>query len=177
MLIDQLHQQFVPWRIRSDRVRHRASPKKIFLRCSLLYTHTDTPLIGTQKVSTIIARAPSLMTSLPIWDCGIQLVLLNLNNSALSVRTCPQQTLLRMNLPYSSFSASQSNHCSPTNLSSFIGYPGTDVFIICFSIFQPQSFRNVYEQVRNQTPDFPLVSLVTVLVQCKMDRCKCFSRY
>lgn len=28
-----------------------------------------------------------------------------------------------------------------------IGYPGTDVFIICYSIFHPESFQHVYDKV------------------------------
>jgi len=46
-----------------------------------------------------------------------------------------------------------------------LSYPGTDVFIICFSIFQPQSFRNVYEQwykeITQHCPNVPIVLVGT----------------
>lgn len=46
-----------------------------------------------------------------------------------------------------------------------LSYPGTDVFIICFSIFQPQSFRNVYEkwykEIEEHCPNVPIVLVGT----------------
>ncbi|XP_049848418.1 ras-related C3 botulinum toxin substrate 1-like [Schistocerca gregaria] len=46
-----------------------------------------------------------------------------------------------------------------------LSYPGTDVFIICFSIFQPESFRNVYEvwykEIEAACPNVPILLVGT----------------
>jgi len=149
MFVDQLHKQFVPRRIRSDRVRHRAI-LKLFWEQTDARSHTDTHL---SAVLTTTAHAPSSTMFLPIWGFGIQRDLPNSNSFALSVRHTTSHGTRRV--PFTTaLPIPPPTHPSGSlsNLSSHSGYPGTDVFIICFSIFQPQSFRNVYEQVRDRLP-------------------------
>eukprot|EP01122_Echinamoeba_exundans_P004964 TRINITY_DN15163_c0_g1_i1.p1 TRINITY_DN15163_c0_g1~~TRINITY_DN15163_c0_g1_i1.p1 ORF type:complete len:248 (-),score=48.33 TRINITY_DN15163_c0_g1_i1:376-1035(-) len=46
-----------------------------------------------------------------------------------------------------------------------LSYPGTDVFIICFSIFSPDSFKNVYEkwwkEIQEHAANVPVVLVGT----------------
>jgi len=46
-----------------------------------------------------------------------------------------------------------------------LSYPGTDVFIICFSIFSPDSFKNVYEkwwkEIQEHAANVPIVLVGT----------------
>jgi len=50
-----------------------------------------------------------------------------------------------------------------------LSYPGTDVFIICFSIFSPQSFRNVKEKWWQEITDHMETKPPIVLVGTKAD--------
>jgi len=48
-----------------------------------------------------------------------------------------------------------------------LSYPGTDVFIICFSLFSPDSFENVtkkwYKEITEHAPDTPVILVGTKL--------------
>lgn len=48
-----------------------------------------------------------------------------------------------------------------------LSYPGTDVFIICFSLFSPDSFDNVtkkwYKEITEHAPDTPVILVGTKL--------------
>jgi len=48
-----------------------------------------------------------------------------------------------------------------------LSYPGTDVFLICFSIFSPESFENVtkkwYKEITEHAPDTPIILVGTKL--------------
>ncbi|PRP78991.1 hypothetical protein PROFUN_11456 [Planoprotostelium fungivorum] len=46
-----------------------------------------------------------------------------------------------------------------------LSYPGTDVFLICFSIFSPETFHNVYKkwyaEITEHSPDTPIIIVGT----------------
>eukprot|EP01117_Protostelium_nocturnum_P010978 TRINITY_DN397_c0_g1_i1.p1 TRINITY_DN397_c0_g1~~TRINITY_DN397_c0_g1_i1.p1 ORF type:complete len:213 (-),score=68.64 TRINITY_DN397_c0_g1_i1:205-843(-) len=46
-----------------------------------------------------------------------------------------------------------------------LSYPGTDVFLICFSIFSPDTFHNVYKkwcpEINEHSPDTPIIVVGT----------------
>jgi len=48
-----------------------------------------------------------------------------------------------------------------------LSYPGTDVFLICFSLFSPESFENVtkkwYKEITEHAPDTPIILVGTKL--------------
>jgi len=48
-----------------------------------------------------------------------------------------------------------------------LSYPGTDVFLICFSIFSPESFENVtkkwHKEISEHAPDTPVILVGTKL--------------
>jgi len=48
-----------------------------------------------------------------------------------------------------------------------LSYPGTDVFLICFSLFSPESYDNVtmkwYKEITEHTPDTPIILVGTKL--------------
>jgi len=48
-----------------------------------------------------------------------------------------------------------------------LSYPGTDVFLICFSLFSPESFDNVtkkwYKEITEHAPDTPIILVGTKL--------------
>jgi len=48
-----------------------------------------------------------------------------------------------------------------------LSYPGTDVFLICFSLFSPDSFENVtkkwYKEITEHAPDTPIILVGTKL--------------
>eukprot|EP01118_Nematostelium_gracile_P016194 TRINITY_DN664_c0_g1_i1.p1 TRINITY_DN664_c0_g1~~TRINITY_DN664_c0_g1_i1.p1 ORF type:complete len:218 (-),score=62.29 TRINITY_DN664_c0_g1_i1:217-870(-) len=48
-----------------------------------------------------------------------------------------------------------------------LSYPGTDVFLICFSLFSPESFENVsnkwYKEITEHAPDAPIILVGTKL--------------
>jgi len=48
-----------------------------------------------------------------------------------------------------------------------LSYPGTDVFLVCFSIFSPESFENVlkkwYKEITEHAPDVPIILVGTKL--------------
>jgi len=48
-----------------------------------------------------------------------------------------------------------------------LSYPGTDVFIICFSLFSPESFESVtkkwYKEITEHAPDTPIILVGTKL--------------
>jgi len=48
-----------------------------------------------------------------------------------------------------------------------LSYPGTDVFLICFSLFSPSSFENVtkkwYPEIKENSPDTPIIIVGTKL--------------
>jgi len=48
-----------------------------------------------------------------------------------------------------------------------LSYPGTDVFLICFSLFSPDSFENVtkkwYREITEHAPDTPIILVGTKL--------------
>jgi len=48
-----------------------------------------------------------------------------------------------------------------------LSYPGTDVFLICFSLFSPESFENVtkkwYKEITEHAPDTPIIVVGTKL--------------
>jgi len=48
-----------------------------------------------------------------------------------------------------------------------LSYPGTDVFLICFSLFSPESYENVmkkwYKEITEHAPDTPIILVGTKL--------------
>jgi len=48
-----------------------------------------------------------------------------------------------------------------------LSYPGTDVFLVCFSLFSPESFHNVYKkwipEITEHAPDTPIIIVGTKL--------------
>jgi len=48
-----------------------------------------------------------------------------------------------------------------------LSYPGTDVFLICFSLFSPESFDNImkkwYKEITEHAPDTPIIIVGTKL--------------
>jgi len=48
-----------------------------------------------------------------------------------------------------------------------LSYPGTDVFLICFSLFSPESFTNItnkwYKEITEHAPDVPIILVGTKL--------------
>jgi len=48
-----------------------------------------------------------------------------------------------------------------------LSYPGTDVFLICYSIFSPESYENVtkkwYKEITEHAPDTPIILVGTKL--------------